>query len=224
MNQGENPNRSYLADQPIPVILHATILFLFTTVVSFIGSVQAGLVNTAVLATTVRHGRTSGRRMAFGGAIPEFVHAGIAYIFAGWVQEWLGADRHTITLIASGILIILGIYFLFFFRPHVPVVEGTTPKSRGFRKGLLLGLANPQLLLFWCGIRLSVDAMGLNVAGAWGFLAFAGGATFGAIILLLILVRLGTKLTERFAPDRLRWLFRLVGGVLLALGLFGFLQ
>ena len=28
MNQGENPNRSYLADQPIPVILRATILFL----------------------------------------------------------------------------------------------------------------------------------------------------------------------------------------------------
>ena len=47
---------------------------------------------------------------------------------------------------------------------------------------------------------------------------------FGAIILLLILVRLGTKLTERFAPDRLRRMFRLVGAVLLALGLFGFLQ
>ena len=205
-------------------MLDTVLLFLFTTLVSFIGSLQAGLVNTAVLATTVRNGRASGLRMAFGGAIPEFIHAGIAYVFAGWVQQKIGADENTVTLIASSILILLGGYFLFFFNPHLPDLDQEAQKARGFTKGFLIGLANPQLLLFWCGIRLTVDGMGLNVGGLPSFLAFAGGATVGAIILLLILVRLGKKLTERVAPGRLRTMFRFVGAVLVVLGLVGILR
>lgn len=200
------------------------ILFLIATAVSFIGSLQAGLVNTAVLATTVRHGRESGRRMAMGGAIPEFIYAGIAYVFAGWVQQRLGADRHSVILITSSILCALGVYFLFFFHPQVAVQGLDTKKARGFRRGLMLGLANPQLLLFWCGIRISLEAMQLSVQGPWGFLAFAGGAAVGATILLILLVRLGNKLTERLAPGRLRTMFRIIGGVLFALGLFGILR
>lgn len=199
-------------------------LFLFTTTVSIIGSLQAGLVNTAVLATTVRFGHASGRRMALGGAIPEFIHAGIAFVFAGWVQDQLGADRHTVTLIASTILVVLGLYFLFVFDPHLPDLDQNTQKPRGFTKGFLLGMANPQLLLFWCGIRLSVDAMDWNISGLLGLFAFAGGAMIGALVLLLVLVRLGNTLTERLAPGRLRTMFRIVGGVLVGLGLFGILR
>ena len=38
--------------------------FVIATVASFIGSLQAGLVNTAVLAHTIQRGRDAGRRMA----------------------------------------------------------------------------------------------------------------------------------------------------------------
>ena len=53
----------------------ALLALLVATVASFIGSLQAGLVNTAVLAATLRHGLLVARNTAFGGALPEFLYA-----------------------------------------------------------------------------------------------------------------------------------------------------
>lgn len=197
--------------------------FLVAAVASFIGSVQAGVVNTAVLAHTVKWGRTAGRRMAVGGSIPEFVYAAVAFWGAGRLVEALGLGARGITLVISTILLVLGLYFVFLFHPR-PAAPGEDKLTGDLRRGVLLGLANPQLLLFWCGVRLMVIAWGMTGEGVLDLLAFALGAFTGAIILLLILVRLGVKAQERLSPKGLRVLFRSIGAFLLASGCYGLMR
>ncbi|HRD52754.1 MAG TPA: LysE family transporter [Flavobacteriales bacterium] len=199
------------------------LFFVAAAMASFIGSLQAGVVNTTVLAHTVKWGRHAGRRMAVGGSIPEFIYAGVAFLGAGWLVEALEIGTTGITLIVSSILLLLGIYFVFIYRPKA-AAPGEDKLTGDMRRGVLLGMANPQLLLFWCGIKLMLVSFGMT-SDAWPhLLAFALGAFVGAIILLMILVRLGVKAQEKLSPKGLRTLFRSIGGLLLASGCYGLLR
>jgi len=199
------------------------LFFVAAAMASFIGSLQAGVVNTAVLAHTVKWGRRAGSRMAVGGSIPEFIYAGVAFLGAGWLVEALQIGVTGITLIVSAILFMLGVYFVFIYRPK-PAAPGEDKLTGDMRRGLLLGMANPQLLLFWCGIKLMLVSFGMTSDSRLHLLAFALGAFVGAIILLMILVRLGMKAQEKLSPKGLRTLFRSIGAVLLASGLYGLMR
>ncbi len=193
------------------------LLFIIATVASFIGSLQAGLVNTAVLAHTVQRGPEAGRRLAIGGSIPEVLYAGAAYLFANAVLDKLGIGQESIGRAVGVVLFSMGIYFTFVFKPRFDPAQ-VVVKASGFRRGLVLGLANPQLLLFWCGVVLALHGYGIKGQGVLGMIAFGSGAFTGAIILLFPLVKLGQRAVERLRPERLRLLFRSVGVLLLISG------
>lgn len=199
------------------------LFFLAATAASFIGSLQAGVVNTAVLAHTVKWGRHPGRRMAVGGSIPEFIYAGVAFFGAGWLVEQLGMGATGITYVVASILLVLGIYFVFIYHPKPPA-PGEDKLAGDLRRGMLLGMANPQLLLFWCGVKLMLVSFGMTSDALRDLLAFSLGAFTGAIILLMILVRLGVKAQEKLSPRGLRGLFRSIGVLLLASGCYGLMR
>lgn len=198
-------------------------LFVIAAVASFIGSLQAGLVNTAVLAHTIQRGQEAGRRMAIGGSIPEFLYAGAAYLFANAVLDQLGISKENIGRVVGAVLIGMGIYFTFMFKPRFDA-DRMEVKASGIRRGLILGLANPQLLLFWCGVVLALHAYGFKGQGLLGMLVFASGAFIGALVLLFQLVKLGRKAVERWSPSKLHQLFRAVGALLMASGLVSILR
>lgn len=197
--------------------MEPVLLFLISTVASFIGSLQAGLVNTAVLAHTVQRGPAAGRRMAIGGSIPEILYAGVAYLFANALLDKLGIGQDRIGMAVGIVLVGMGIYFTFIFKPKFDP-ERMEVKATGIRRGLVLGLANPQLVLFWCGVVLALRAYGIKGQGVFGMIAFGLGAFTGAILLLFQLVKLGQRAVERLRPARLRLLFRAVGALLLVSG------
>ena len=196
----------------------ALLIFFITAVASIIGSLQAGIVNTAVLAHTVKRGPQAGRRMALGGSIPEFIYAALAFHFASWLLEVLGLDARGVALVVGGVLIALGLYFLLLFKP-VFDLERVNVKASGVRKGILLGMLNPQLIIFWSGVRLALGPLGFDHFGWLEMIAFGLGAFTGALLLLLQLVRLGQRALERWKPRTLALLFRAVGGVLVISGL-----
>lgn len=197
--------------------MEPVLLFLISTVASFIGSLQAGLVNTAVLAHTVQRGPAAGRRMAIGGSIPEVLYAGVAYLFANALLDKLGIGQERIGMAVGIVLVGMGLYFTFIFKPKFDP-ERMEVKATGVRRGLVLGLANPQLVLFWCGVVLALHAYGIKGQGVFGMIAFGLGAFTGAILLLFQLVKLGQRAVERLRPARLRLLFRAVGALLLVSG------
>jgi len=197
--------------------MDALVIFLIAAVASFVGSLQAGLVNTAVLAATLRHGKASGMRTAWGGSIPEFLYAAMAFVAADHILAWAEGMGGTVERIAGSVMIVLGVYFIFFLRPF-PQANELQEKRTGFINGLLLGLMNPQLVLFWCGVRLAVDGLGINVHGWLVLTAFGLGAFAGAMALLVLLVRLGRRMQERLGGHALHTIFRLVGVVLVVIG------
>ncbi|TXI78349.1 MAG: hypothetical protein E6Q44_11655 [Flavobacteriales bacterium] len=197
--------------------MDALLIFFITTAASVIGSLQAGIVNTAVLAHTVKRGPEAGRRMALGGSIPEFIYAGIAFHFASWLLGVMGIDAHGVALLVGSILILLGLYFAFLFKP-VFDLDQVNVKATGVRKGFLLGMLNPQLIIFWSGVRLMLDTLGITRFGWIETIAFGLGAFTGALVLLLQLVRLGRRALEKWRPSTLLLLFRVVGGALVLSG------
>lgn len=199
----------------------ALLALLVATVASFIGSLQAGLVNTAVLAATLRHGPVVARNTAFGGALPEFLYAALAFLAADRVLAFTSRFGISAGIITGVVLVVLGGYFLFFMRPLHAAEE--LPKRSGFGKGLLLGLMNPQLALFWCGVRLGMEAMGLKIHGWGALVGFSLGAFIGAMILLLLLIRLGGHMRERMAGKTMVLVFRAVGVVLVVAGVWTWL-
>lgn len=125
----------------------------------------------------------------------RFHPRGCGLLGAGWLVEQLGIGATGITIIVSSILLVLGIYFVFVYRPR-PALFGEDKLTGDLRRGVLLGMANPQLLLFWCGVKLMcVFCILENMTSdaVVHLLAFGLGAFTGAIILLMILVRLGVK-------------------------------
>jgi threonine/homoserine/homoserine lactone efflux protein len=201
----------------------AFLIFLVAAVASIIGSLQAGVVNTAVLAHTIQRGPEAGRRMAIGGSIPEFIYAAIAFQSATWLLDWLGLDRHGVAVLVGCVLAAIGLYFLFLFNPRFDL-ENVNAKATGLRKGLVLGLLNPQLLLFWCGIRLSLTSFGFQAKALLDLAAFATGAFVGALVLLMLLVKLGRRALEKWQPSTLLLLFRSVGAVLVITGAISILR
>lgn len=198
--------------------MEAIIIFFIATIASIIGSLQAGIVNTAVLAHTVKRGPEAGRRMALGGAIPEFIYAAIAFQFASWLLDVLGLDAQDVAIIVGSVLMLLGLYFAFVFKP-VFDLEAVNVKATGIRKGIILGMLNPQLILFWSGVRLALGSFGVERFGWLETITFATGAFAGALVLLLLLVKLGRRALEKWQPRTLYILFRAVGGVLVISGL-----
>ncbi len=203
--------------------MNALLILLIATTASFIGSLQAGLVNTAVLTTTLREGRAAGRRMAWGGAVPEFLYAVVAFQAGAWLLEGDGLLRSTLERIAGMVLFGLGLYLILFLKPFNGEVQEARTRS-GFGKGVLVGLMNPQLLVFWCGVRLGMETFGLSARGWRDMAAFGTGAFLGALVLLLLLVQLGTKLHAMVRPTVLRNIFRALGATLVALGIWAWVR
>ncbi len=201
--------------------MDALLALLVATVASFIGSLQAGLVNTAVLAATFRHGQAVARSTALGGALPELLYAAIAFVAANRILAYTEGWGITPERITAVVLVGLGLYIAVGTKPfHIR----DEPDARsGFRRGLFLGLMNPQLALFWCGVRLGAEALGIKLHGWGAWVGFSAGAFIGAMALLLLLIRLGGHLRERMADRTLLRLFRGLGVVLVLAGVWAWL-
>ena len=195
----------------------AVLLFLFTAATSFVGSLQAGLVNMAVLARTIQAGKQEGRRVALGGAIPELLYAGVAFCSATLIDPLLHEHALLTRCLGAGFLIGLGAYFLFRFDPTIRIPDATVGKG-GFWMGLMLGSLNPQLILFWCGVIFALAASGRQPDGPADLIALSTGAFSGALALLLLLVALGDNIQRRATPEVLRMIFRAMGLILVVAG------
>ena len=191
---------------------------LIAAAASFIGSLQAGLVNTAVLATTFRNGPKMARGTALGGALPELLYAAIAFVAANRILAFTERLQITPERITAVVLVGLGLFIALATRPF-HIKDEPAPRS-GFHRGLLLGLMNPQLALFWCGVRLGTEAMGIKLHGWAAMAGFSLGAFIVAMGLLLLLIRVGGHMREHMAGRTLLYLFRGLGVVLVLAGVW----
>ncbi len=199
-------------------MMEAMLALLVATLASFVGSLQAGLVNTAVLAAAIRHGPATARRTAWGGALPEILYAAIAFVATDSILAYTTSWGITPGRITAVVLIGLGLYIALIMKPFH--IQTDTKVSGGFMRGLALGLMNPQLALFWCGVRLGMESFGVQLHGWGALVGFSMGAFLGAMALLLLLIKAGTHLRDRLAGRALSRAFRALGAILVLAGVW----
>jgi threonine/homoserine/homoserine lactone efflux protein len=172
------------------------ILFITVAAISFVGSIQIGVVNLAVIQTTLYRGFFTGILVALGGSIPELIYAFLALKCVVFIQEnqflvsWLN-------LLTIPFFLLIGLGYLFrketnnmddeYFYKH---------KKVDFFRGFLLGVLNPQLLPFWFFTFIFLSkSFSINDLSAK--YAFVLGAGFGAFSILLLFAYLANRYNER---------------------------
>ncbi|MFT6176806.1 MAG: threonine/homoserine/homoserine lactone efflux protein, partial [Bacteroidia bacterium] len=118
---------------------------------SFIGSVFLGLVNAAVIDTAINRSEKSALWLAFGGVLPEIPYTLIAIFGTSYIAILEGYKMEM--SIGMGIVFILiGLRYMLKKKQEVKaqnVIQ--TGALANFSKGLLLAIANPQLIFYWSG-------------------------------------------------------------------------
>jgi threonine/homoserine/homoserine lactone efflux protein len=158
-------------------------IFLLTSLISFIGSIQLGAVNVAVIQTTLNHNLKAGMRVGLGGCFPEMIYTFIVIEGNRYVQN---QPLLVEILQKISIPLFLGIGIYQFWHKPAPVSfkePSVRRYSKDIIKGFILGISNPQLLPFWALVLLYVDSF-FKINTFSTKLAFISGAAFGALLVL----------------------------------------
>lgn len=169
--------------------MNAVFVFLATSIISFVGSVQLGPVNLSVIRHTLERDLRTGLRVASGGCVPEIIYSSLAI----WGVEFIG--RHEsffkiFELVVIPVFLGLGIYNYLKKEKSNGGEDndnGTVlPSERSsFLKGFLLGMLNPQLFIFWFTSLVYINSFEfMKINDLPSKASFVAGTAAGAFILL----------------------------------------
>ncbi|MBA4849268.1 LysE family translocator [Emticicia sp. BO119] len=161
------------------------LIFLLTATISFLGSIQLGSVNLAVIQTTLSKNFSAGVSVAIGGSIPEIIYSALALeglLFIQQNQSFL--DK--LNLLMIPVFIVMGIVYFFQKNPDVNIATATPVNLKvNFLKGFSLGMVNPQILPFWFFISVYINKY-IVISSLATKSAFILGAVTGAFGILYL--------------------------------------
>ena len=181
--------------------MHTILIFLFSSLVSFIGSLQLGPVNLFVIDTAVNKNKKNAYFVALGGTIPEFIYCALAVYSGSFFMR-----NQTIFFIFKLllVLILLIVAFVYFFKKHKLIgLNFQTCKAQSnritfFFKGFSLAILNPQLLPFWMFIMVYFNTVEfLTLRSELDKISYIFGAGLGAFILLVSIILTINKYRDR---------------------------
>jgi threonine/homoserine/homoserine lactone efflux protein len=193
-------------------------VFIIGFVFSFVGSIPPGTLNVMVLQLGLENKVKIALRFALAVAIVEYPYAWIAVEF-----EYLITSSPLILknfkLLAAVVMTSLGLFGLWATRK--PSVISVKLQESGFRRGLILGILNPQAIPFWIGVTAYLKSEGwIDLSTNWRLHSYVLGTSVGAMSLLTILAALAQKVSKQFQQNQV--VRMLPSGILLVLGLFAF--
>ena len=201
---------------------------------SFIGSVFLGLVNAAVIETAISRSEKSALWLAFGGVLPEIPYTLIAIFGTSYIAILEGYKMEM--SIGMGIVFILiGLSYTLKKKHEIKAqISIETGALANFSRGLLLAIANPQLIFYWSGY-LIVFQTGTFSNGKPFFTftdsvwdptkwSFAIGASAGAFLILFIYIKLSSIYKDQLARLIGDKLSHIIGLVFIVMGIFTILS
>lgn len=194
--------------------------FLLATVISFIGSLQPGLVNMGVLYAGYHRSRNAAIKMAIGGVLPEIIYSAIALFLYMKAAEF-SYIKEGLNILFIPLLLIAGIYLL---RKKASKEEMKNQNDHDFTNGFMIGMVNPLLIPFWLiWIQQVVQRGYLELSNFYAQTAFVLGTAVGALVLLLVVAfntaKYKTQL-EKILKGRLNFLLGLICIILACVELF----
>lgn len=189
-------------------------VFVIFCVVSFIGSLQPGPVNMLVMHESAQYRYRQALAVAVGGSWPEMLYTSGALGGISIVSTDFFSSRYL--QLITGCVLLLAACIIAAQKPSEKT--RSTKIHRGFITGSILGLGNPQLLVFWSliGIQLKqlFPELHLHVGVA------SAGAAIGAFMLHVLLIGMVHRFQSQSAIGYVRTKGNLViGCVCAALGI-----
>ena len=191
---------------------------------SFIGSIPPGTINLSVIQLGLRKNIAAALRMGFAAALVEFVYAAIAIKFQIYISS-NPTIKNNFILISAAVLILLGLMNLVSVK-----MKKTGRKNKlaaisasGFRKGVLISMANPLAMPFWIGVTAYLQSnawIDFSNTPIWSYVC---GISFGTLAVLSLLSIIAFKTGRFIEPDNK--LIKIIPGiVLLSLGLYSMMN
>ena len=122
---------------------------IFGFVFSFIGSIPPGSLNLSVIQLSLQRQFSAAIRFGFAAAMIEFIYAAIAIKLQLYITS-NPTIQSNFQLISASVLVILGFVNLATIK-NKPGKNGAKRgiEQSGFRRGILLSIANPLAMPFW---------------------------------------------------------------------------
>ncbi|TND09594.1 MAG: lysine exporter protein LysE/YggA [Bacteroidetes bacterium] len=196
-------------------MVHILVIFLVTSLISFTGSLQMGPLNLATMQATLTHGSASGRMVALGGCIPEFIYAFLALIAASWLEQ----HAQVVIVLEWGIVpLLLGLGIMNLLKKTKPKNPDEEQKSKSgihFFKGFIISLFNPQMLPFWLSILIMLNGYAFfHIESIAEKTAFVLGTGAGEYVLLSTIAALTHRYRDFFLRRLSKWNVNKVFGFL----------
>jgi threonine/homoserine/homoserine lactone efflux protein len=167
-------------------------IFFLAFAISFVGSLQPGPVNLAVLTSSSLKQYKNAMSIAIGGSLPEFLFCFIAFKASYLIIKWHQLF-YFFQIAMTILLLVLGL-FLWFNKSNVTL---KVTKRKGFLLGTALAILNPQLIIFWTTVITYIHVNNLFYFHLedvkYAFFYFCAGATLGAFSLHCLLIYLSKK-------------------------------
>ena len=182
--------------------MYSILLFFIASVISFLGSVQAGPLNLYVLNTALNKNRQTAIYVAIGGIIPEIIYCSLALIALSKINQFQ-ALMHVLKIVFAIILIILAVMLWFKKSKTTEVVAPSvsndkSPILKSVSTGFVIAGFNPQLFPFWLFVLISLNASFECEVISWDEkVSFCLGTAFGAFCLQYMLILLSEKFSTR---------------------------
>ena len=188
---------------------------------SFIGSIPPGSINLTVIQLSLRHQAGAAFRLGLAAAIVEFAYAAIAIKFQLFITSTPGVQEN-FQLIAASVLILLGILSFLSVRKKTKKQTSSLTDS-GFRKGILISLANPLAMPFWIAVTAYLQSnrwISFDDISIW---TYVWGISIGTLALLSLFALAAYRVSKFVRPDN-RLIKIIPGIVLVSLGTYSLLN
>ena len=194
--------------------------FIVAFIFSFIGTIPPGSLNLIILQLGFQKKVNIAWRFALAACLVEYPYAWLAVKFEALITSSPLIVRHA-ELIAAIIMTSLGAFNL--ISAKNPSKFSEKFNQSGFRRGIVLSVLNPLILPFWVGTTAYLKGMKwIDLSSNARLHAYLIGISLGTLALCVLIIYLAKKIVSEFHHQAT--FQKIPGFVLLALGLYAFIQ
>jgi len=191
--------------------------FIIGFVFSFIGSIPPGTINVSVAQLSLNKQFWAAMRFALAAGLIEYPYVLIAVKFESWITSTPMIIAN-FQVIAGSVMILLGIVNL--WSTASPTKLTKKLQDSGFRKGLLISIANPLAIPFWVAVTAYLKSNDwVNTTGSNIYL-YALAISLGTIALLSLVAILAKKIAPLLQHSQI--VKNLPGWIFIVLGIYTF--
>ncbi|MGY5351575.1 LysE family transporter [Wenyingzhuangia sp. IMCC45533] len=172
------------------------LFFISGLILAFLGALPLGTVNLAVINNSILNKKKAITRISIAAGFSEVAIALLAYLYGKMILKTI---TNNVVLQYAMVVILFGLAIYFF------VKRDQTPKSNrikisDFAKGLLLGIANPSVWVYWV---IAISLLETKVLTQYGYhfstvhlINFFMAIYLGKIFALLLYGKIGKKINR----------------------------